>query len=92
MDEVRRAVAFTGYGGPEVLRIMSLPVLAPGPDEVLVRVAAAAVNPTDLVFRAGGHRPAGADVLTVLTGLGSRRAFSRAWLPRFLSAVGGGWG
>lgn len=61
MNEVRRAVAFTGYGGPDVLRIMSLPVPVPGPDEVLVRVAAAAVNPTDLVFRAGSHRsmPAG---------------------------------
>jgi NADPH2:quinone reductase len=59
--EVRRAVAFTEYGGPEVLRIMSLPVPVAGPDEVLVRVAAAAVNPTDLAFRAGTHRsmPAG---------------------------------
>ena len=50
------AVGFTEFGGPEVLRIVSLPVPVPGPGQVLVRVAAAAVNPTDLAFRAGGHR------------------------------------
>jgi NADPH:quinone reductase len=57
----QRAVGFTQFGGPEVLRIVSLPVPSPGPGEVRVRVAAAAVNPTDLAFRAGGHRsmPAG---------------------------------
>jgi NADPH:quinone reductase len=56
-----RAVAFTDFGGPEVLRIVSLPVPSPGPGQVRVRVAAAAVNPTDLAFRAGAHRsmPAG---------------------------------
>jgi NADPH:quinone reductase len=55
MSEVRQAVAFSEYGGPEVLRLMPLPVPVPRPDEVLVRVAAAAVNPTDLAFRAGTH-------------------------------------
>ncbi len=56
-----RAVGFTEFGGPEVLRIVSLPVPSPGPGQVRVRVAAAAVNPTDLAFRAGAHRsmPAG---------------------------------
>ena len=48
-----RAVGFTEFGGPEVLGIVSLPVPSPGPDQVRVRVAAAAVNPTDLVFRSG---------------------------------------
>jgi NADPH:quinone reductase-like Zn-dependent oxidoreductase len=51
-----RAVAFSEFGGPEVLRLVSRPVPSPGPGQVRVRVAAAAVNPTDLAFRAGGHR------------------------------------
>ena len=56
-----RAVEFTEFGGPEVLRLVWMPVPSPGPGEVRVRVAAAAVNPTDLAFRSGGHRsmPAG---------------------------------
>jgi NADPH:quinone reductase len=58
-----RAVGFTEFGGPEVLRIVSRPVPSPGPGQVRVRVAAAAVNPTDLAFRAGAHRsmPAGVE-------------------------------
>jgi NADPH:quinone reductase-like Zn-dependent oxidoreductase len=51
-----RAVGFTEFGGPEVLRVMALPVPEPGPGQVRVRVAAATVNPTDLGFRAGGRR------------------------------------
>jgi NADPH:quinone reductase len=58
-----RAVGFTEFGGPEVLRIVPLPVPSPGPGQVRVRVVAAAVNPTDLAFRAGAHRsmPAGVE-------------------------------
>lgn len=51
-----RAVGFTEFGGPEVLRLISLPAPEPGPDQVRVRVAAAAVNPTDVAFRSGAHR------------------------------------
>ena len=50
------AVGFSEFGGPEVLRLVSLPVPVPGPGEVRVRVVAAAVNPTDLAFRSGRHR------------------------------------
>jgi NADPH:quinone reductase len=58
-----RAVGFTEFGDPEVLRIISRPVPEPGPGQVRVRVAAAAVNPTDLAFRSGAHRsmPAGVE-------------------------------
>ena len=50
-----RAVAFTEFGAPSVLHLVTLPVPAPGPGQVLVHVAAATVNPTDLGFRAGGR-------------------------------------
>ena len=48
-----KAVAFSRYGGPEVLEVAELPVPEPGPGEVRVRVAAATVNPTDLGMRSG---------------------------------------
>jgi NADPH2:quinone reductase len=50
------AVAFTEFGGPSVLRVITLPVPSPGPGQVRVHVAAATVNPTDLGLRAGGRR------------------------------------
>jgi len=48
-----RAVAFTEFGGPEVLTLADLPVPEPGPGEIRVRVAAATVNPTDTGMRSG---------------------------------------
>lgn len=51
-----RAVGFTEFGDPSVLRIVSLPVPSPGPGQLRVKVAAATVNPTDIAFRQGGRR------------------------------------
>ncbi len=51
-----RAVGFTEFGDPSVLRIVQLPIPSAGPGQVRVRVAAATVNPTDLGFRLGGRR------------------------------------
>ena len=48
-----RAVAFSRFGGPEVLEVAELPAPQPGPGEVRIRVAAATVNPIDIGFRAG---------------------------------------
>ncbi len=48
-----RAVVVHQYGGPEVLRLEDYPDPVPGPGEVLVRVAAASVNPIDYKRRAG---------------------------------------
>ncbi|MFT3721113.1 NADP-dependent oxidoreductase [Pseudorhodoferax sp.] len=48
-----QAVAFHAFGGPEVLHIVQRPMPVPTADQVVVRVVAAAVNPTDLLMRAG---------------------------------------
>ncbi len=50
-----RAAGFTDYGGPGVLHVVDLPDPEPGAGELLVRVHAAAVNPTDTVLRSGGR-------------------------------------
>jgi NADPH:quinone reductase-like Zn-dependent oxidoreductase len=49
-----RAVSQDTLGGPEVLRMVELDRPEPGPTEVLVRVEAAGVNPTDWKSRASG--------------------------------------
>ncbi len=47
------AVEIQEHGGLEVLRVVDVPVPEPGPGELLVRVAAAGVNFTDIGFREG---------------------------------------
>ena len=47
------AVTFAEFGGPEVLRIAEVPEPAPGRGEIVVRVAASPVNPTDTMMRSG---------------------------------------
>jgi NADPH:quinone reductase-like Zn-dependent oxidoreductase len=46
----------TAFGGPEVLRLAERPDPAPAPGEVVVRIRAANVNPTDLSVRSGQAR------------------------------------
>ena len=48
-----RAAIFHEHGGPEVVRIEDVPAPEPGPGEVLVRVAASALNHLDLWVRRG---------------------------------------
>jgi NADPH2:quinone reductase len=45
----------SAYGGPEVLRLAERPDPAPAPGEVVVRIRATDVNPTDVTLRAGQH-------------------------------------
>ncbi|MDX3534549.1 NADP-dependent oxidoreductase [Streptomyces sp. MB09-01] len=49
-----RAIGQDEFGGPEVLRVVEVERPVPGPAEVLVRVRAAGVNPTDSWHRATG--------------------------------------
>lgn len=53
-----RAVALNEYGDPDVLAVQELPEPPTGPDTVLVRVAAAGVNPVDFKIRQGYLRGA----------------------------------
>ncbi|WP_084078763.1 NADP-dependent oxidoreductase [Demequina sp. NBRC 110057] len=49
-----KAIAYSAFGGPEVLSVTDLPDPHPGPDSVVVEVHAAAINPVDNYLR-GGH-------------------------------------
>jgi len=48
-----KAVVYSEYGGPEVLRLTDVETPAQGPNEVLVKVRAAALNPVDWHFVRG---------------------------------------
>jgi NADPH:quinone reductase-like Zn-dependent oxidoreductase len=57
-----RAVVLTRFGGPEVLELREVTLPAPGPGEIVVDVAAASINNTDVWTRAGAYgadEPAG---------------------------------
>jgi NADPH:quinone reductase len=53
------AIRIHEYGGPEVMRLEDVSLRDPGPDEVLVRLLAAGVNPVDTYLRTGaqGYAP-----------------------------------
>ncbi|HEX5193545.1 MAG TPA: NADP-dependent oxidoreductase [Solirubrobacteraceae bacterium] len=72
------AAVIERFGPPEVLRIASRPIPAPGPDQLLVRIVAAGVNPVDAQNRndgswAGIPLPAtlGSDAAGVVVAVGS---------------------
>jgi putative PIG3 family NAD(P)H quinone oxidoreductase len=52
-----RAVTLPSHGGPEVLTLAGVPDATAGPGEVLVDVAATAVNRADLLQRQGFYEP-----------------------------------
>ncbi len=73
-----KAIQVSAFGGSEQLRLVDAPPLIPGPDEVVVSVKAAGVNPVDTYIRSGTHaiRPAlpytpGFDGAGVVSRLGS---------------------
>jgi len=51
-----RAIVMHDFGGPDVLRLAEIAATAPGPGQVRVAVAAAAVNPVDIQTRRGIDR------------------------------------
>lgn len=52
-----KAVVHSEYGGPEVLQLIEVETPIPGPNEILVKVHAAALNPVDWHFVRGAPYP-----------------------------------
>jgi len=50
-----KAVRINEFGGPEVLKIEEVERPVPAADEILVKVYASGVNPTDCIMRQGGN-------------------------------------
>jgi NADPH2:quinone reductase len=51
-----KAIRVREFGGPEVMQLEDVPDLHPGPRQVVVRVKAVGVNPTDTYTRSGTSR------------------------------------
>ena len=50
-----KAIRIDEFGGPEVMKIVEIERPLPAPDEILVKVYAASVNPADYIVRSGGN-------------------------------------
>jgi NADPH:quinone reductase-like Zn-dependent oxidoreductase len=70
MSTTFRAAVVRIPGGPDAIEIIDVPVVEPGPGEVRIRVAAAAVNPVDLGVAAGRFHAMGLINQPERTGLG----------------------
>jgi NADPH2:quinone reductase len=91
-----RAIVLDSYGGPEVLTLADVPEPVPGPDEVLVEVAATAVNRADLLQRMGLYpgppmprEIPGLEFAGTVVALGER-VTERAVGEQVMGVVGGG--
>lgn len=56
MGTASEAIVIRAYGGPDVMKLEPIEVLAPGPAELLVRQHAASVNFHDIYVRSGSYR------------------------------------
>ena len=52
-----QAITIKNFGGPEVLTMSDIPMPTPGPEQLLVRVKATALNRADLLQRRGNYPP-----------------------------------
>lgn len=93
-----RCVQVTCPGGPEVLKIVEVPVPEPGPGGVLVRVAAAGVNRPDIQQRRGLYPPPantsdvlGLDIAGIVEAVGDGVAWPRVGDRVCALANGGGY-
>src|SRR5688572_13785937 len=72
-----KAAYIKQFGGPDVLQVGDLPDPSPGPDQVVVDVAAASINAADWKVRAGEYKQAnfplvlGRDFSGTVSALGS---------------------
>ncbi len=57
LPETMQAAGFDAPGGPDVLRLETVPVPRPAPGEVLIKVAYAGVNRPDVIQRMGFYPP-----------------------------------
>lgn len=71
MSTTFRTAVVRTPGGPDSIEIIDVPVASPGPGEVRVRVAAAAVNPVDFAVASGFFHSLGLIDQPSHTGLGS---------------------
>ena len=70
-----KAIQFSEFGGPEVLKLVELDDPRPGPGQIRIRVRAAAVNPIDWKIRSGAMggdlpRRTGVEVAGIVDELG----------------------
>ncbi len=80
IPETMRAVMLTGHGGFDTLAIRDdVPVPVPGPDDVLIRVGAAAVNNTDINTRIGWYSKAVAEATDKGAATGIAGAADDGW-------------
>jgi NADPH:quinone reductase-like Zn-dependent oxidoreductase len=103
MEQTMQAIGFQRYGGVEVLEPLTLPVPTPGPSELLIKVAAAGVNPADWRLRSGQFRFAmrlklpfvpGSDIAGVVEAAGAQVSRFRSGDPVYAmtpAAQGGGY-
>jgi predicted ester cyclase len=81
-----KAVTYKALGGPEVIEIVERTVRAPAAGEVRIEVKAAAVNPTDILFRDPGFGDQfGGDTFPIVPGMDAAGIICRT--GRGISAV-----